>query len=152
MRAVSVPEDDSYLKDSRYVRWQGMAMAQFTVAIALMSGLAVSTIGAGISLLQQPPVSQAGVHSLIFAISMLLLVISILLTLLSTISRTLDFRLTARKVRGRFDHTMCGWDDRSFGRASWCLFWAATASFVVGVVLFVASVCTAFALQTQGCK
>lgn len=136
----------------KFVRWNGYAMAQFTVAIALLSTLSVSAIGAGITLSQHPPISNSGVHSLAFAISMLFFIASILASLSAVISRTLDFRMTARKLRGRLDCTMFGWDDKKFGRVSWFLFWVSTASFFIGVFLFTASICAAFTLQLAGCK
>lgn len=141
-------EDDK----QKFIRWNGYTMAQFAVAIALLSGLSVSAIGAGIALLQNPLVSHAGVHSLAFAISLLFFVATILLTLLSTISRLLDFRMTARKVRGRNDAMMFGFDDKQFGKISWALFWLSLTVFLFGTFLFVASVCTAFTLQLCACK
>lgn len=135
-----------------FIRWNGYTMAQFTVVIALLSTLSVSALGAGIALLQRPPVSQVGAHSLSFAIGMLLFILTILLALLATISRTLDFRMTARKVRGRTDCRMFGCDDKQLGQISWFLFWSGTAAFMVGAFLFVASVYSAFALQLMDCK
>lgn len=136
----------------KFIRWNGYAMAQFTVVLAMLSGLSVSALGAGITLLQRQPVSLLGAHSLAFAMGMLCFVATILLALLAAITRTLDFRLTARKVRGRLDRTMFGLDDKSFGSISWFLFWLATAFFVVGMLLFVISIYAAFLLEVVGCK
>jgi hypothetical protein len=37
---------------TRYLRWQGLALAQFSVAIGLLSALAVTGLGAGLSMVQ----------------------------------------------------------------------------------------------------
>lgn len=139
-------------KGERYVRWNGYTMAQFTVVLALLSGLSVSALGAGITLLQRSPVFVHGGHGSAFVIGMVCFVAVILLTLLAAISRLLDFRLTARKVRGRLDRTMFGWDDKQFGKISWFLFWMAAAAFGVGTSLFAFSVYVGFVLQISGCK
>jgi len=104
--------------DPRYVRWQGIAMAQFTVAIALISTLSVAAINAGFGLLRSPPVMNMGAHSLCFAISLLLFALAIFLALLAAVSRMLDFRLTARKVRGRTDARMFGMNHGKQGSES----------------------------------
>ncbi|HAI94125.1 MAG TPA: hypothetical protein DCM36_05225 [Xanthomonadaceae bacterium] len=122
-------------------------MAQFTVAIALISTLSIAAINAGLSLLKIQPVMNIGAHSLCFAISLFLFVLAILLALLATVSRALDFRLTAHKVRGQKDITMFGLDDKQYGRISWCLFWSALLALLLGGFLFVLSVCTAFFTQ-----
>lgn len=41
------------MSDNRFNRWQGLAIAQLAVAIALVSGLSVAGMGAGLSLLQK---------------------------------------------------------------------------------------------------
>jgi len=40
------------MTDIRYNRWQGLAITQFSVAVALISGLSVASLGIGLSLLQ----------------------------------------------------------------------------------------------------
>lgn len=138
-------EDDK--KNERFIRWQGIAMAQFTVVIALISTLSMAAINAGFGLLENPPVMNIGAHSLLFAISLLLFVLAIFLALLAVVSRALDFRLTARKVRGRTDARIFGLDDKQYGRISWCLFWSALSVLVLGGFLFVLSICAAFFTQ-----
>ena len=138
--------------DERFVRWHGYTMAQFTAVLVLLSGLSVSALGAGIALLNISPVSQLGVHSLAFGLGMLFFVMTIVLTLLAAISRAIDFRLTARKVRGRLDRTLFGWDDKKFGHVSWFLCWSAIVIFLFGVFISVISIFVAFILQATGCK
>lgn len=131
--------DDNYLTDARYVRWQGIAMAQFTVAIALLSVLSISALGASSALLLRPEFPTPGVYGLALGLSMLLLVAVVFLCLLATISRTLDFRLTARKIRGRTGLAIFGLNKDQFGKLTWLLFWAALSLFLVGGLLFVVS-------------
>lgn len=40
------------MSDTPFNRWQGLAMAQLSVAVALISGLSVAGLGAGLLLLQ----------------------------------------------------------------------------------------------------
>ena len=115
-------------------------MAQFSVAIALLSGLSLSGLGAGLSLLQSDDFARRVDYQITFFLAMLSFVVTATLCLASTISRALDFRLTARKVRGHSDLTFFGLNDRQFGRISWCLFWVAVLSFSFGILLFVVSV------------
>ena len=134
-------------KNERYVRWNGYAMAQFGVAIALISALSASAIGTGLTLLERSEFRVLGAHSLCLALSLLLFVVAILLSTLSTVSRLLDFRLTARAVRGRSDARMFGLDKDQFGKLSWGLFWAASIAFLAGGTLFVLAICTVYLQQ-----
>jgi len=85
--------------DERYNRWQGLAIAQLTVAVALISGLSVAGLGVGLSLLQSEKPLASAPSRCAFAVSMLLLLLAALLSCGAVITRLLDFRLTARKVR-----------------------------------------------------
>jgi len=133
--------------NERFVRWNGYTMAQFGVAIALISALSVSAIGAGLALLERSEFRAVGADSLCFALSLLLFVVAILVSLLSTISRLLDFRLTARVARERLDTRMFGLDKDQFSRLSWGLFWVAAVAILTGGVLFVLSICTVYLQQ-----
>lgn len=116
-----------------------MTIAQFSVAIALLSGLSVSALGAGLALLQNENFARPGSYQLALLISLLLFAFVIGLCLMATISRTLDFRMTARKVRKRNDLTMFCLNHVQLGRISWFLFWVATLMFLFGTALFIAS-------------
>ena len=144
-------DDDKHLNDLRYIRWQGIAMAQFSVAIALLSGLSISAIGAGLSMLEFDDFAQQVPYQLAFVLALLLFVAAVAFCLMATISRALDFRLTARKVRGRSDLILFGLNDRQFGRISWLLFWVAVLSFIVGVWLFLTSIGFYFTSKLSCC-
>lgn len=87
------------MAEDRYNRWQGLGIAQLSVAVALISGLSVAGLGIGFSLLQKEKLSLTAPFKYIFATSLLLLFIAVALSCSVVITRVLDFRLTARKVR-----------------------------------------------------
>jgi heme/copper-type cytochrome/quinol oxidase subunit 1 len=133
------------MADERYNRWQGLAIAQLTVAVALVSGLSVSGLAVGFSLLQNKEFAPCGISLVMFIGSFPLLLIAALLSFVAVISRTLDFRLTARKVRKdqNPDYSRplkifrLGKDE--YGRITWLSFWLGCAAFLLGVIsLFIA--------------
>ena len=139
------------MADDRYNRWQGLANAQLSVAVALMSGLSVAGLGAGLSLLRQTNLLLSAPFNICFAVSLFLLIITVFLSCGSVITRTLDFRLTARKVRLdiKSDYNKplkIFWLGREgYGRATWGLFWCSCFTFTAGVVLLVISISAAYA-------
>ena len=138
------------MADDRYNRWQGLGIAQLSVAVALISGLSVAGLGVGLSLLQKSEFLLTA-PKCVFAASLLLLLIAALLSCGTVITRLLDFRLTARKVRKDMKPTYdkpltifwLGPDD--YSRATWGLFWGSCLTFLVGVVLLVVSIGVAYA-------
>ncbi len=126
------PIVDSGADDERFVRWNGRAMVQFGVAIAMISALSVSAIGAGLALLEREEFNVVGAHGLSYALSLLILVAAIFLSLLAATSRLLDFRLTARVVRGRPDTRLFGLDKDQFSNLSWGLLWASFIALLIG--------------------
>lgn len=114
-------------------------MAQFTVAIALLSALSISMLGASATIALNSASQNLGVHGIALGMSMLLLSAVVFLCLLSTVSRTLDFRLTARKARGKPCSTMLGLNSNQFGNLSWLCFWSALLLFLGGGLLFAVS-------------
>lgn len=87
------------MTDSRYNRWQGLAIAQFSVAVALVTAFSAAALGVGLSLVQSKEFPLSSSLHLLFTGSLLLLLCSVFLSCGAVITRTLDFRLTARKVR-----------------------------------------------------
>ena len=141
------------MADDRYNRWQGLGIAQLTVAVALISGLSVAGLGLGITLLQH----EKFVHLLsvpfkrAFAAALVLLFVATLFSFGAVITRLLDFKLTARKVRrdtkSNYDKslTICWLDQDAYSRLTWRLFGGGCLSFVVGAVIFAVSICAAYA-------
>ena len=139
------------MAEQRYSRWQGLAIAQLTVAVALISGLSVAGLGLGMSLLQNKEFMQVQPYKLAFGCSMLLLLLAALFSCSAVITRLLDFRLTARKVRKdrnpKYDRplTIFWLGPEPYSRATWGLFWACCLSFAVGAVVLVTCIGAAYA-------
>jgi hypothetical protein len=139
------------MRDNPYNRWQGLAIAQFSVAIALISGLSVAGLAAGLSLLENAKFVLIGWSKYAFVMSQLLFVIAAFLNCGAVITRTLDFRLTARTARKnqRPDYNRplrifcCG--PEGYGRATWWLFWPSCVSFALGAALLIISIGVAYA-------
>jgi len=141
-------EKDKHLMDARFVRWQGYAAGQLTVALALISSLSLAGLGAGLALLRSENFYAVGLWKCLFAKAMFLFAVALFFVFLTTISRTLDFRLTARKVRERIDPkgrslTLFLLNDKQYGKLAWCSFWCAClsllgASFLFGFVIMAA--------------
>jgi hypothetical protein len=139
------------MSDDRYNRWQGLAIAQLSVAIALLSSLSVAGLGVGLVLVRDKEFMQGLQLKCAFAGSMALLFLAAFCSCSSVITRTLDFRLTARKVRKARKPaysrslTICGLGPEAFGRLSWGLFWLSCLSFTIGSVLLIIAVSTRYA-------
>ena len=134
------------MADDRYNRWQGLGIAQLSVAIALISGLSVAGLGVGLVLLQNTAFQSSTHFKYVFTASLLFLFIAAFLSCAAVITRLLDFRLTARKVRKRAEKnydkplTMFWIGPDAYGRATWGLFWTSCVLFAVGSILLVISV------------
>ena len=139
------------MSDTPYNRWQGLAIAQFSVAIALISGLSIARLGAGLSLLQNEKFALAGWWKCGFVLSQLFFAIAAFLSCAAVITRVLDFRLTARTVRKKqqADYgkslTIFGCGSEGYGRATWRLFWPSCVSLALGAALLIASIGVAYA-------
>ena len=113
------------MTDERYVRWHGLGIAQMTVAIALVSGLSVAGLGAGLSLMQSEKFVLCQPFKWLFAGSLLALLLAAFAASAAVVSRLLDFRLTARQMRqrqqpGYVKHTkMFFLNSDAYGRITW---------------------------------
>jgi hypothetical protein len=139
------------MADDRYSRWQGLAIGQLSVAVALISGFSVAGLGAALSLLQQEIFPLAGAWRCVFSAALGLLVTAAFLSCAAVITRLLDFRLTAREVRKKqrpaYDKplTLFGCNSEDYSRFTWRLFWPSCVSFAVGAALLVACFAAAYA-------
>ena len=138
------------MADDRYNRWQGLGIAQLSVAVALISGLSVAGLGVGLSLLLSESFLLCIPNRQLFAASLLLLFLAAFTSCVAVISRLLDFRLTARKVRKdtKPDYnkplTIFWLGPDAYGRLTWVVFWASCISFAFGAVLLAFSVASAY--------
>lgn len=139
------------MADDRYNRWQGLAIGQLTVAIALISSLSVAGLGAGFVLLQSSQLLLCTPLKYAFPVSLLFLFLAVLLSSGAVITRLLDFRLTARKVRKDtkpdYDKPLTiFWLGRdTYGCITWALFWASCLLFAVGLILLFTSIAAMYA-------
>lgn len=140
------------MADDRYNRWQALGIAQLTVAIALISGLSVAGLGVCFALLQNKAFKEAQPWKIVFGCSMALLLVTVFLSCGSVVTRLLDFRLTARKVRKDNNPTydrplkIFNRDSGAYGHATWRLFWASCITFTLGASLLAASIGATYAI------
>jgi len=122
------------LASYRYIRWQGLAINQLSIAVSLISGLSAAGIGFGVSQLG----GESGISIYLVLASIFMLGLAALCSAGAVVTRLLDFRLTARKVRKDekpdYDKPLKIFlkDKEEYGRATWRLFWVGQISFLLG--------------------
>jgi hypothetical protein len=113
-------------------------MAQLSSALSLLSGLSVAALGFLFSLLREKGFLPTGCYALLFLIALAAFFVASTTGIAAVITRLIDFRLTARKVReGPTEEplTFFGTDASAYGKATWRLFWVLVVSFSVAVLL-----------------
>jgi hypothetical protein len=113
-------------------------MAQLSTALALLSGLAIAGLGFLFSLLREKDFISTGQYAMFFLIALAGFFVASASGIAAILTRLLDFRLTARKVRdGSLEEplTFFGTDASGYGKATWRLFWVLVVSFSVAVIL-----------------
>jgi hypothetical protein len=113
-------------------------MDQMSVVLALLSSLSIAGLGLCFSLVQQLSFKPTGCYAVLFLFALVALFIASLSAITATVTRLLDFRLTAQKIRnGEQDEplTYFGTDANGYGKATWRLFWCTTISLCIAVVL-----------------
>lgn len=123
--------------NERFVRWQGQTISQLSTALALFSGLSVGALGFLFSLLQDTSFKPTGILALLFCIAFLSLLVASISGSAAVVTRLLDFRLTAQKLRKTNNDplTLFGTDASRYGKATWILFWVLLVSFTIGILL-----------------
>jgi len=118
-------------RNARYPRWQDYRIRQLSFSINLFLSFSVASLAYAINLKMQHPADLDLPLRAVIQIWGL----SSALGILATISRLLDFRYTARKLRGarKCDGIMASW----CGPVTWGLFWSQILSFVFGALMFV---------------
>jgi hypothetical protein len=113
-------------------------MAQMSVVLALLGTLSVGGLGLCFSLLQQALFKPVGWYAVAFLLALLSLLVASIASITATITRLLDFRLTAQKVRKGEEEeplTYFGTDASGYGKATWRLLWSTAVSLCIAVVL-----------------
>ena len=121
----------------RYIRWQDYRINQFSFLINLFLGFAVASLAYAINLKLQGE-SRPGI-SLNCVIE--IWAWSALLGCLASVSRLLDFRYTAKKIKdgGRCNAFMA----KYCGPVSWVLFWAQILAYALGAYIFISGALSA---------
>lgn len=116
----------------RYVRWQYYRINQLTFSINLFLGFAVASLAYVINLKITSSVSlnQADLLWAIYWWSA-----SAVAGSLATLTRLLDFRYTARKIKdsSESDKRLA----KALGKVTWGFFWVQVAAYLVGGYCFV---------------
>src|ERR1043165_7997960 len=106
------------MSNERFVRWQGNTLAQFSAALSLLSGLPIAGVGFLFSLLRDAKFAPTGCYAALFLLALASFFVAFAAGVAVLITRLLDFRLTARKVRNGIDEplTMFGTGASGYGR------------------------------------
>jgi hypothetical protein len=129
-----------------FVRWQTVTIGQLTYAVNLILGFAVATLGFQVTLLLNEKFVPVSWQKCAFALSLVLLSVSILLGIAVVINRLRDFRATMRAARLREQGTAPDALEeqrtlyRRLGAITWNLFWWQLGTFSAGIALAVLSV------------
>lgn len=121
----------------RYVRWQNYRITQLSFSINLFLGFAVASLAFAINLkLGDNPKNPELLVSVIKWWAW-----SAFFGCIATISRLLDFRYTAKKIRdgGGFNKVMAKW----CGPVTWGMFWGQLITYAGGAYWFITSVVNA---------
>lgn len=135
-KSIKLSYMDQYQKE-RYARWENYRITQFSFAINLFLGFAVASLAYAINLkLENVLDRDIPLETIIVWWS-----VSAALGSLATISRLLDYRYTAKKIRksGRFNAFMAKW----CGPVTWGCFWGQILSYLLGSYIFIVGVINA---------
>jgi len=126
------PDEDH---KERYIRWENYRITQLSSSISLFLGIAVASLAFVINI----KLSDES-HALSLDAILTWYAASAALGCIATLSRLLDFRHTAQKIKegGAFNTFMA----KYCGPVTWGCFWGQVISYAIGSYLFVASVLT----------
>ena len=115
----------------RYIRWQEYRMTQLSFTINLFLGFAVASIAYVIKLkLEQKPHGNIDLELVIFLFG-----ISALLGIFATISKLLDYRFTADKIKS--SNCINVFIAKHCGKFTWGFFWSQILVYAYGAYLFI---------------
>jgi hypothetical protein len=131
--------------DDRVIRWQKQSIKQLSAAINLFSAMALAALGFSVVFLKEESFRPSTAYAAMYMSSIVCLGLAVILSTAATVTRLLDFRGTAEKVRlGKSNPTspqivLVGDKTKGLGRATWRLFWGLVAAFALGVTALVLS-------------
>ncbi len=119
----------------RYVRWQNYRIMQLSFSINLFLGFAVASLAyvINIKIHNVLKVEQAELFLPIYWWSG-----SVVLGCVSTMSRLMDFRYTARKIKDSSEDDKC--KAKMFGKITWGTFWAQVGTYMLGGYQFIVNI------------
>jgi len=129
IRNVMEPE-----QKERYVRWQNYRITQLSFSINLFLGFAVASLAYAINLKLTP--NSQNTDLLVFIVKWWSW--SAGLGCSATVSRLLDFRYTAKKIKfgGKFNSFMA----KYLGSVTWVAFWGQLFTYIGGAYLFISCI------------
>lgn len=125
---------DSEQKE-RYVRWQNYRINQLSFSINLFLSFGVASLAYAIN---QKITHASGVSQPEIVLSIYWWSASTVLGTIATLSRLLDFRYTARKIKDSSESDKC--KAKILGKVTWGTFWAQVITYVIGGYQFIANV------------
>ncbi len=142
----------------RFNRWQGLAIGQMSVAIALLTGISVAAMGLCLSLIQQSDFVAVLRYKNTFLFCFAFFGLCAICSCLAVITRTLDFRLSARTARARVKPendralTMFWLSSRQYGNLTWLFFWSALISVVAAATLLAVVLWSVYVPKLRGAE
>lgn len=121
----------------RFVRWQAYTTAQMSVVVALLGALSLAGLGFSVSLAQDQAFKPVGSHAVAFLAASLLFFLATLFSVGANLTRLIDFRLTAAKVRAgstAVPPTFLGAGVKCYSKATWFLVWSTVLSLLFAVI------------------
>ncbi|MDQ3819285.1 MAG: hypothetical protein M3247_05560 [Thermoproteota archaeon] len=128
------------MSSERFVRWQSNTLNQLSFAINLFLGLATAALGFCVSLLIDEKFVPSGRAKYLFTLALFCQMFSLFFGIVAVITRTLDFRFTARiarnveKSRDEAQTELLRRRVKKLGRITWFSFWAEIGFFVLGIL------------------
>ena len=121
----------------RYIRWQSHSITQMSFAINLFLGFAVASLAYAINM----KLTGKAHGSVPLETTILWWAASAAFGCIATMSKLLDYRHTARKIKdgGCFNSFMAKW----CGLVTWGCFWVQVACYALGAYLFISGVINA---------
>jgi len=118
----------------RYIRWQDYRVTQLSFSINLFLGFAVASLAFAINAKLEGKLHGA----LAIETAVYWWAASAVLGCIATLSKLLDYRHTARKIKdgGAFNAFMA----KNCGHVTWGCFWGQVITYAIGAYLFIASV------------
>lgn len=121
----------------RYIRWQGYRISHFSFAINLFLGFGVASLAFAINQkLGSASKIEATLNSIIIWWAF-----SVSFGSIATISRLLDFRYTAQKIKSK--DCINSFMAKACGPASWAMFWLQVIFYVGGAYILIKAVLNA---------